>query len=212
MKTIMALLLIGRVAMAKDTKEKILDAALEIFARDGYAGTNIKDIADSVGIVKSALYKHFESKEAIWDAVMDRIAAYYETQVTLLDKRSDIPKTADELIEFTRGMLNFTLHDNRVVCARKVITTEQFRDIKTRDYANKYFLYRNEEMFTSIFKEMMERGVIKKCDPKILALAYTTPIAALIHLCDRDPDREDEAMQKLESFVKMFIDEYAVND
>lgn len=198
--------------MAKDTKEKILDAALEIFARDGYAGTNIKDIAESVGIVKSALYKHFESKEAIWDAVMDRIAAYYEAQVAPLDKQSDIPKTTNELIEFTRGMLNFTLHDNRVVRARKVITAEQFRDVKTRDYANKYFLYRNEEMFTSIFEEMMERGVIKKCDPKILAFAYTTPIAALIHLCDRDPDREDEAVQKLEAFVKMFIDEYEVND
>jgi len=196
--------------MAKDTKEKILDAALEIFARDGYAGTNIKDIAGSVGIVKSALYKHFESKEAIWDAVMDRIAAQYETQVALLDKRSDMPKTPTELMEFTRNMLEFTLHDKRVVQARKVITTEQYRDEKTKEYANKYFLYRNEEMFSSIFKAMMESGVIKKCDPKILAFAYTTPIASLIHLCDRDPDREDEAMQKLEAFMKMIVDEYRI--
>jgi len=196
--------------MAKDTKEKILDAALELFAQDGYVGTNLKDIADAVGIVKSALYKHFESKEAIWGAVMDRIAAYYERQVTLSDKIVDTVQTTDELMSFTKNILNFTLNDKRVILARKVITTEQFRDVKSRDYANKYFLYRNEEMFTDIFEAMMIRGVIKKCDPKILAFAYTTPISSLIQLCDRDPDRKDEAMEKLDAFVKMFIDEYGI--
>jgi len=196
--------------MAKDTKDRILDAALEIFARDGYAGTNIKDIAESVGIVKSALYKHFESKEAIWDAVMDRIATYYEMQMAQLDKLEDIPQTIDELREFTMNMVNFTVHDKRVVQVRKVISTEQFRDEKTRDYANKYFLYRNEDLFTSIFTVMMEKDVLKKCEPRILAFSYTTPIASLIHLCDRNPDKEAEAMEKLGAFVKMFVDEYGM--
>lgn len=45
--------------MAKTTKERILDAALEMFAENGYAGTNMRDLAQSVGLTKSALYKHF---------------------------------------------------------------------------------------------------------------------------------------------------------
>lgn len=196
--------------MAKDTKERILDAALEIFARDGYAGTNIKDIAESVGIVKSALYKHFESKEAIWDGVKDRIAAYYEVQVGSPEHLPAIPQSLDELYDLTMKTLDFTIHDQQIVQIRKLLMTEQFRDEKSREQANMYFLYRNEAMFTSIFAAMINNGIIMKCDPQVLAFSYTTPIAALVHLCDRDPARETEAMEKLEAFVKMFIGTYGV--
>ena len=51
--------------MAKDTKERILAAALEQFSQNGYAGTNIRELTASLGLVKSAMYKHFESKEDI---------------------------------------------------------------------------------------------------------------------------------------------------
>ena len=51
--------------MAKDTKEKILDTALEMFSTNGYAGTNIRELTAALGLVKSSMYKHFESKEEI---------------------------------------------------------------------------------------------------------------------------------------------------
>ena len=53
--------------MEKDTKERILAAALELFSKNGYAGTNIRELTASLGLVKSAMYKHFESKEDIWN-------------------------------------------------------------------------------------------------------------------------------------------------
>ena len=46
--------------MAKDTKERILTAALEMFSQKGYEGTNIRELAASLGLVKSGIYKHFE--------------------------------------------------------------------------------------------------------------------------------------------------------
>ena len=57
--------LLREVLMANDTKERILDAALEMFSQNGYAGTNIRELSASLGLVKSGVYKHFESKEAI---------------------------------------------------------------------------------------------------------------------------------------------------
>ncbi|MBR3017129.1 MAG: helix-turn-helix transcriptional regulator, partial [Clostridia bacterium] len=47
--------------MAKDTKERILSAALDMFSRNGYAGANIRELSLSLGLVKSGVYKHFES-------------------------------------------------------------------------------------------------------------------------------------------------------
>ena len=66
--------------MAKDTKERILAEALEQFSRNGYAGTNIRELTASLGLVKSSLYKHFESKEEIWNCLLDEMIAYYDAR------------------------------------------------------------------------------------------------------------------------------------
>ena len=62
--------------MAKDTKERILAAALDMFSQNGYAGTNIRELTASLGLVKSWLYKHFESKDEIWNSLLDDMAVY----------------------------------------------------------------------------------------------------------------------------------------
>ena len=49
--------------MAKDTKERILAAALDLFSQTGYAGANVRELTASLGMVKSSIYKHFENKE-----------------------------------------------------------------------------------------------------------------------------------------------------
>ena len=61
--------------MANDTKERILEAALEMFSQNGYAGTNIRGLSASLGPVKSGDYKHYESKEPIWNALPDEMIA-----------------------------------------------------------------------------------------------------------------------------------------
>ena len=45
--------------MAKDTKERILAAALDMFSQKGYDGTNIRELTASLGLVKSSMYRHF---------------------------------------------------------------------------------------------------------------------------------------------------------
>ncbi len=191
--------------MAGDTKERILEAALEIFARDGYSGTNIKDIADAVGIVKSALYRHFESKEDIWNSVCEKMDFYYAEHFGSKDNLPPIPKDADELYEMTLRMADFTIHDRKIIMMRKIFLSEQFRDEKIRLMTSRYLMYNTADIFTKIFDGMMKNGAIKNGDCDILAFSYTTPVSALIQLCDREPDREDEVMEKLKRFIRFFI-------
>lgn len=54
------------------TAERILDAAEQLFAAQGYAGTSLRDVAGAVGLRTPSLYNHFESKEALYEAVLER--------------------------------------------------------------------------------------------------------------------------------------------
>lgn len=191
--------------MAKDTKERILAAALEMFSQNGYAGTNIRELSESLGLVKSAMYRHFESKEAIWNTLLDELIAYYEAQFGSPEHLPPVPDSLEELVTMTMRMVNFTIHDEKVVKSRKLLSIEQFRDERARDLATKYFLTGLKDMFTQIFAAMMDKGLLRRDDPAMLAFAYTAPISALIHLCDREPEKADEAMAQVEAFSQYFI-------
>ena len=175
--------------MAKDTKERILMTALDMFSKKGYEGTNIRELAASLGLVKSGIYKHFDSKEAIWNALLDRMIAYYGQRFGSQEHLPPVPDSPEELIVMTMRMADFTIGDEQIVKTRKVLTLEQFRDDRARDLATKHFLTGLTEMFTYIFSGMMEKGLIRRDDPEMLAFAYTAPISALIHLCDREPEK-----------------------
>ena len=191
--------------MAKDTKDRILATALDMFSQNGYAGTNIRELTASLGMVKSSLYKHFESKEAIWNTLLDEMIAYYHARFGSPERLPPIPESLDELREMTMRMVSITVHDEKIVKVRKLLTIEQFRDERARDLATKHFLTGLEEMFTRIFAGMMDKGLLRRDDPAMLAFAYTAPISALIHLCDREPEKTDRAMAKIEAFVRFFI-------
>jgi TetR/AcrR family transcriptional regulator len=58
---------------SRTTAEKILDAAEDLFAKKGYSATSLGDVADEVGIRSPSLYNHFRNKEALYQAVLDRL-------------------------------------------------------------------------------------------------------------------------------------------
>lgn len=198
--------------MGNTTRERILDEALVSFAENGYNGTNLRDLAAGLGLSKSALYRHFTSKEDIWNGLIDRMESYYSEHFGSPEKTPEVPKTCDELIEMTMKMLNFTLHDKRVILTRRLLLTEQFRDERARHFATLHFLTGTKDIFTGIFAAMTENGALKKDDPGMLAFAYTAPITALVHLCDREPEKEAEVIDEISAFLRHFVKVYGVSN
>ena len=196
--------------MAKDTKERILAAALDMFSQNGYAGTNIRELTASLGLVKSSMYKHFKSKEEIWNTLLDEMIAYYAEHFGSPEHLPPVPDSTEGLVALTMQMADFTIHDEMVIKTRKLLTIEQFRDERARELATKHFLTGLRDMFTPIFTGMMDRGLLRQDDPAMLAFAYTAPISALIHLCDREPNKTDAAMAQIEAFSRHFITVYGV--
>lgn len=198
--------------MAKDTKERTLAAALELFSQRGYEGTNIRELSASLGLVKSGVYKHFGSKEEIWNALLDEMIAYYDARFGSPEHLPPVPDSLEELVAMTMQMVSFTIRDERIVMTRKVLAIEQFREPRARDLATKHFLTGLIEMFTQIFAGMMDKGLLRRDDPSMLAFAYTAPISALIHLSDREPEKTDEALARIEVFSRHFAAIYGRKD
>ncbi len=67
-----------RTADPTDIPERLLEAGLELFLRQGYNGTGIQQITDRAGVPKGSFYNHFASKEAFAAAIVDRYADYSE--------------------------------------------------------------------------------------------------------------------------------------
>jgi AcrR family transcriptional regulator len=83
-------------ARREDRREAILQAAVDSLAAHGCAGTNMRIIAEAVGLTKGGLYPYFDSKEAILLAIAER---YLESQVALLAARPGVGAQA-QLEEF----------------------------------------------------------------------------------------------------------------
>ena len=181
-----------------------------MFSKNGYAGTNIRELSASLGLVKSGVYKHYESKEAIWNALLDEMIAYYADHFGSAEHLPPVPDSLEEFVQMTMHMVNLTVHDEKIVMTRKMLAIEQFRDDRARELATRHFLTGLTDMFTHVFTGMMEKGLIRQDDPKMLAFAYTAPISALIHLCDREPEKTEDAIRKIEAFSRHFIATYGV--
>ena len=162
--------------------------------------------------MKSGVYKHYESKEAIWNALLDEMIAYYADHFGSADHLPPVPDSLEEFGQMTMHMVNITVHDEKIIMTRKVLTLEQYRDVRARELATKHFLTGLTDMFTRVFTGMMEKGLLRKDDPKMLAFAYTAPISALIHLCDREPEKTEEAMEQIEAFSRHFIKTYGEDE
>lgn len=78
---------------SRTSKTRLVSAARELFEANGYAATSIEDIATAVGLTKGALYHHFPTKAALFEAVIvdiqDRLATHVETSAKKQDNAWD---------------------------------------------------------------------------------------------------------------------------
>ena len=197
----------------EDTKQKILEKALELFSTQGYDSVSVGEIAKAVGIKAPSLYNHFPSKQAIFDAIMESTAAQYEVDtdqinIHVQNAEQDIPVfteiSEDALFEKVRQIFDYSLHNDNIRKFRKMITIEQFRSPSLGELYTRRFSERLVDYHAEIFRSLIAAGVIYGGDADALALMYVAPVITLIGVCDRQPERETECLEKLKSHVKQF--------
>ena len=203
-----------------DTKHRILDEALTLFSEKGYANVYVSDIAGRVGIKAPSLYKHYRIKRAIFDAIIDEMNHRFEQQAQALsisgtDPTADaeVYKNMDEdhLIKLGNDLFRYYLHDSYTKRFRKMLTLEQFQDQElARVYSQQYF-----DMPLSyqgmLLGLMVSQGLLVTGNVPIMTLQFYAPIYMLLTVCDREPSREQEALELLEGHIRQFDQLYGRN-
>lgn len=199
-----------------NTKQDILDAALELFSVQGYEATSVSQLADAVGIRKASLYSHFENKQAILDELIRTTLEQYEKHSIFAnadwddpaftkDKENMTPETA---VQLCLGQIRYILHDPQISRARKMLTIEQFRNRQMASLQTRQNYTGVMRYFTGLVRFLIRQGRLSDHDPEIMAAQLCLPISMWIGLCDREPEREAEVMQLVQRHIRQFFEVY----
>ena len=195
------------------TKERILREALRLFSQKGYDAVSVEQIADAVGIKAPSLYKHYKSKQDIFDAIFEETAKRYgaftdSISVHLGDSGQDLQVfsaiTADALVEKVRSLISYSLHDEFVSQFRRMMTIEQFRSPELSALYSQRYVEPIQNYNKGLFQRMIAAGVMVDEDPDLLAMMYDSPILILLGECDRHPEKEQQIMGTPEDHVRLF--------
>ena len=196
-----------------DTKKKILDVALTLFSEKGYGNVYVGQIAEGVGIKAPSLYKHYKSKQDIFNAILDEMRERYNQKAADLNMNgsdyladSELYKNVseDELVKMGIGLFSFFLHDEYECKFRKMLTIEQFSDKELAKLFSTQYFDDPLSYQSGLLQFLIMQGKMKEDDADIMALQFFAPIYLLMTVCDRQPKREKECLRKLEKHVRQF--------
>jgi AcrR family transcriptional regulator len=88
-----------------DTRDRILQVALDLFIEQGYEKTSLREIAERIGVSKAALYYHFASKEEIFRTLLEPILALQAQTVGMLQSRPSREAWGKGLADLVAGIL-----------------------------------------------------------------------------------------------------------
>lgn len=117
-----------------DTKEKILCAALRLFAREGYTAASVSSIGAELGLSKGALYRHYQNKRDIFDSILERMeqldrqrAEEFSLPLVSQPLSCRDPGLLQRLRDYTLEQFRRWTQEEFSACFRRLLTLEQYR-------------------------------------------------------------------------------------
>ena len=195
--------------MAENTKERIMETALELFAEKGYLGTSMNDIAKQLGFTKAALYKHYTSKQEILNRIVERMnemdyerAKQFEMpEGNLTEIVAAYQKTPIEKVRaYSKAQFLHWTEEDFSSRFRKMLTLEQYRDPEMAQLYQKYLATGPVDYMAAIFRGLTDSEEAAQH----LALEFYGPMFLLYSVSDSGADQE-QVLSLLDAHIERFI-------
>lgn len=151
-----------RQARSEQSRRHVLDAALQLFSRQGYRGTNMREIAEAAGVSTGNVYHHFEDKEAIFRTLLDEFWAIAESRrypLTRVLSSGRFPEDIEQLGSAARD----SVREYRQYVALIYVDVIEFDGTHIRKFyaemANRYTNRLKEEGMLENIRSRLREGV-----------------------------------------------------
>jgi AcrR family transcriptional regulator len=176
-----------RASEQRNTRGDILDAALELFASKGFFGTSLRDIARAVGVRESALYHHFPSKEALFEAVLMPDALAGEMPLRCLP----LPTTRAAVQPYFEKLAVQLLERFLTLKERKRFRMMLIDGIRLAgegriNYWEKMGAQR--QVLHAAIADLQAQGLLRPGDPQLLMVSFVAPILLLRQMVILQPE------------------------
>ncbi len=168
---------------ADQTRQALLDAALEQFSRQGYQATRLEDIAQAAGVTRGAIYHHFGGKTELYKSLMEAASAQESGAVeTAISEGGTLPEIMTRILSYSLALLE---KDRRL---RQIFELSLIRAGNDPDLvAVRNQRLEQSEMLINSTASIMAQGIIRgelrgDLDPTTVArafIAYQNGVAAL---------------------------------
>ncbi len=156
----------------QNTRQKIIDAAIDLIAEKGYKGASVRKIAAKVGIRESAIYNHFKNKEEILKEIVEQIfTTPFETEN--LEERAKKGKSFLHQFAVAYKLVSF---DKRMEKLFRVMIIELFQNRKLRESFLQEFHQKDIHQISKALFIMMQEGMIRSADPMFMAQEFISPL------------------------------------
>lgn len=181
------------------TKERILEESMKLFSTYGYDAVTVRMIGDAVGIQNSALYKHFSSKQEIFDTLVECSKRIFQEKYTSIEfMQLDLEGFRSMCLD----MYQFQTEEPWIVMFRKILCMGQFKSPELAAVYQELFIHQPLQCQSTIFIELMKQGLMKQRDPYVLAMELYAPFF-LYHTSEEKRELLYERFQKhLDYFIE----------
>ena len=162
-----------------DTKQRILNVALDLFSQKGFSAVSIRDICKVVDIKESSIYYHFKNKQAIFDELLQ----YFETKagelmLQLEQALTTTPKTIEgDLFEKTCDcFFEKYLMDEYCNKIMRLLSIEHFSNNEIQKIYDYWIFDKPLNFQAKVFSLLMAIGIIEPANSKYLAMKFYSPI------------------------------------
>lgn len=171
----------------KNTRERIIDAAIDLFSQKGYTETTMREIAKAVGIRASSLYNHYACKEELLETVLQLYSSYSYNQIdhSLDEKLKSLEPTADALTSLLFFRFPTEVAD-RYIKILKIICHEYIRNKKVQHYLRYGMIEPNYHKIRFVFDSLIAQGKIAPCNTDYIASAAFSVLLAYTMLGTMD--------------------------
>ena len=153
---------------------EILEAALVEFAARGFAATRMEDVARRAGVTKGTIYLYFESKEALFKALVRESIGNTLSQMT--GAVSQFPGSSRELLRFVLGAIgHFARTSDRVVLP-KIVLAESGNFPEIVRFYREEIIDKGLSLLTGIIRRGIERGEFRSVPPEHAARLCVAPL------------------------------------